>query len=200
MALTTVQAGMGGVGTVTPGTSGNVLTSNGTTWVSQAPQSAIVSGTAISPTSSTSIDFTGIPSGVKRVTVMVNNMSFTGGASRQLLQIGTGGSPTTSGYTSNYTWISTNNSTVRSSNNLSANGWFNFADEDADVYTGTYVLTLLTGNTWICTGVGFVSGSNPGGNHISGSVTLSGALGMIRFTTNSGTLAYNQGTINIFYE
>ena len=171
---------------------------NGTTGV-QGNSGAFVAGTAISPTSSTSIDFTGIPSWVKRVTVNVNNMSFTGGASRQLLQIGTGGSPTTSGYTANYTWISTNNSTVRS-NNGGTIGWFNFADEDADVYTGSYVITLLTGNTWICTGVGFVTGSNPGGNHLSGSVTLSGALNMVRFTTQSGTLPYNQGTINILYE
>lgn len=37
MALTTVQPGVGGVGTTTPGTAGNVLTSNGTAWTSAAP-------------------------------------------------------------------------------------------------------------------------------------------------------------------
>jgi hypothetical protein len=37
MALTQVQAGMGGMGSTTPGTLGNVLTSNGTAWVSSAP-------------------------------------------------------------------------------------------------------------------------------------------------------------------
>ena len=37
MPLTVVQPGIGGTGLVTPGTSGNVLTSNGTVWVSSAP-------------------------------------------------------------------------------------------------------------------------------------------------------------------
>jgi hypothetical protein len=37
MPLTVVQPGIGGTGLVSPGTSGNVLTSNGTVWVSSAP-------------------------------------------------------------------------------------------------------------------------------------------------------------------
>jgi hypothetical protein len=39
MPLTIVQAGVGGTGLAAPGTSGNVLTSNGTAWVSSAPPS-----------------------------------------------------------------------------------------------------------------------------------------------------------------
>ena len=34
MSLTTVQAGIGGTGLTSPGTSGNILSSNGTAWVS----------------------------------------------------------------------------------------------------------------------------------------------------------------------
>lgn len=37
MPLTVVQPGIGGTGLVSPGTNGNVLTSNGTAWVSSAP-------------------------------------------------------------------------------------------------------------------------------------------------------------------
>jgi hypothetical protein len=37
MALTIVAPGVGGTGLAAPGTSGNVLTSNGTAWVSSAP-------------------------------------------------------------------------------------------------------------------------------------------------------------------
>ena len=57
----------------------------------------IVSGTAVASTSGTSIDFTGIPSWVKRITVMLNGVS-TSGTSIVQVQIGSG-SPTTSGYT-----------------------------------------------------------------------------------------------------
>lgn len=37
MPLTVVQPGVGGTGIVVPGSNGNVLTSNGTAWVSSAP-------------------------------------------------------------------------------------------------------------------------------------------------------------------
>ena len=89
---TAVTVAQGGTGLTSVGTSGNVLTSNGTAWVSSAPSSGgspsaigqipfstdgstytatqkIVQGTAVASTSGTSIDFTSIPSWVKRVTV-----------------------------------------------------------------------------------------------------------------------------------
>jgi hypothetical protein len=39
----TLPAGNGGTGLTSPGTSGNVLVSNGTTWISQAPAASGVS-------------------------------------------------------------------------------------------------------------------------------------------------------------
>ena len=56
----------------------------------------LISGTAVASTSGTSIDFTGIPSWVKRVTVMFSGVS-TNGASLPQIQIGAG-SVQTSGY------------------------------------------------------------------------------------------------------
>jgi len=50
--------------------------------------SSIVSGTAVASTSGTSIDFTSIPSWVKRITVMFNGVS-TNGSSNLLVQLGT---------------------------------------------------------------------------------------------------------------
>jgi len=172
------------------------LVLNGTTGV-QDNSGAFVAGTAVASTSGTSIDFTSIPSWVKRITVMLNGVS-TNGSGRQQLQLGTGGTPATSGYTAGYMFINTNNSTVRSINSFTT-GFPNFADEAADFYTGIYVITLLTGNTWMCTGTGLITGSNTGNNSISGSITLAGALNMIRFTTTS-TPTFDAGTINITYE
>ena len=48
----------------------------------------INSKTAVASTSGTSIDFTGIPSGVKRVTVMFNGVSTSGTASLRIQKIG----------------------------------------------------------------------------------------------------------------
>ena len=56
------------------------------------------SKTAVATTSGTAIDFTGIPAGVKRITVMFNGVS-TNGTSNYLLQLGSGSVQTT-GYSS----------------------------------------------------------------------------------------------------
>jgi hypothetical protein len=69
--------------------------------------SATVSGTAQASTSGTSIDFTGLPSWVRRITVMFNGMS-TSGTSNLQVQLGTGSTPTftTSGYSfGSNTWV-----------------------------------------------------------------------------------------------
>lgn len=44
---TALAAASGGTGVTAPGTSGNVLTSNGTAWVSQAPAGGVTTGKAI---------------------------------------------------------------------------------------------------------------------------------------------------------
>ena len=48
----------------------------------------LTAGTAVASTSGTSIDFTSIPSWVKRITVMFNEMS-TSGSSDRIVQLGT---------------------------------------------------------------------------------------------------------------
>ena len=59
----------------------------------------LVSGTAVASTSGTSIDFTGIPSWVKRVTIIFNGVSLSS-TSSLLIQLGTSGGVDTSSYVS----------------------------------------------------------------------------------------------------
>jgi hypothetical protein len=58
----------------------------------------IVSGTVSTTTGGTSVDFTSIPSWVKRITLVMRGVSLSSTANF-LVQIGTGGTATTSGYT-----------------------------------------------------------------------------------------------------
>jgi hypothetical protein len=77
------------------GSNGNILGTDGAgnlSWVN----GRMVLETAKASTSGTSVDFTGIPSWVKRVTVMFSGVS-TNGTSVVLVQLGAG-SVTTSGY------------------------------------------------------------------------------------------------------
>lgn len=158
---------------------------------------AITSGTAVTSTSGTSIDFTGIPSWVKRITVMFSGVS-TSGTSPPQIQIGAG-SVTTSGY------LGTNSVIVASSVSsatftsgffigVSAPNW-----SAATVFHGSIVLNLQTGTTWVCSGG--VSNSAAVALYVTnGSLALGGVLDRVRITTVNGTDTFDAGTINIMYE
>jgi hypothetical protein len=156
----------------------------------------INSATAVASTSGTSIDFTGIPSGTKRITVMLSGVS-TNGGSDILIQIGAG-SITSSGYTGTST--STLGSTIGSTNfttgyGIRAGG----SSTSSIVRQGSCTICALGSNTWIESGV--FSHSNEAGNvYSAGAVTLGGTLDRVRITTLNGTDAFDLGSVNILYE
>lgn len=154
---------------------------------------AITSGTAVASTSGTSIDFTGIPASVKRVTVMFSGVS-TSGTSAPIVQLGTSSSFETSGYTGSAGFGTTNV-------NLSSGFFITTTAGAGNTAQGIMVLTLLNSatNTFSCS-------SNVGitGNQIvylcGGAKALSAALTRVRITTAGGTDTFDAGTINILYE
>ena len=74
-----------------------VLDNAGGAAFQQIKGGALTLGTAQASTSGTAIDFTGIPSWVKRVTVMFNGVS-TNGTSLVQIQLGTSGGVEATGY------------------------------------------------------------------------------------------------------
>ena len=154
---------------------------------------SIVVGTAQATTSGTSIDFTGIPSWVERITVIWNGVS-TNGSSSPLVQLGTSGGVVTSGYGGSSSLIA---STVTSQNFTT--GFGERSQDAAAVRSGSWVITNVSGNIWVCAGV---LGRSDGGNTsvTGGTVTLGGTLDRVRVTTVNGTDAFDAGSINILYE
>ncbi len=165
------------------------LVLNGTTGV-QDNSGAFVAGTAVASTSGTSIDFTSIPSWVKRVTVMFNGVS-TSGTSNIQIQIGAG-SVDTASYVST---ASTNGSSLATST-----AGFITAGTTAAATTvnGWYAICLLGSNAW--TGSGSLARADGNMNNAGGAKTLSGTLDRVRITTVNGTDAFDAGSINILYE
>lgn len=164
--------------------------------VSADSTGVITSGTAQATTSGTAIDFTGIPSWVKRITVMLNGVS-TNGTSIPQIQLGAG-SILSSGYLGNV--VSTGVSTVGTV--LCTTGFYidssGLATAGA-IRQGAVVFTLLGSNIWTCQGA--VGHSDLAGAAFpSGSVTLSGTLDRIRLTTVNGTDTFDAGSVNILYE
>jgi hypothetical protein len=153
----------------------------------------ITSGTAVASTSGTSIDFTSIPSWVKRITVMFNEVSGSG-TSNLLMQLGTGSTTyTTSGYLSSASAISSAVSTVSATT-----GFVLLTDIATFVNSGHYVLTNISGNIWI--GSGMVKDQTTHMTLGAGSVTLGATLTAVRITRVNGTDTFDAGSINILYE
>jgi len=156
---------------------------------------ALVSGTAQASTSGTSIDFTSIPSWVKRITVMFSGVS-TNGTSIPQIQIGDSGGVEVSGYSGN-TVVVTSASTPDSANSTGFKLYISAAA--AANFSGQCELTNLTGNVWILSG-SIVRSDSSGIGFSSGAKTLSDTLNQLRITTVNGTDTFDAGTINIQYE
>ena len=154
----------------------------------------ITLGTAVATTSGTSIDFTGIPAGTKRITVMFNGVS-TNGTTDLIVQIGDSGGIETSGYVSTaMTMI--DNTTSRSSSSTSG---FNIRTNTAsELHYGTMILVKQNSSDWISTG-SYLKATDTF-NLSAGGKTISSSLDRIRLTTTNGTDTFDAGSINISWE
>jgi len=160
---------------------------------SRAQIQRITQSTAVASTSGTSIDFTGIPSWVKRITVLLSAVSLSG-AGQILIQIGSG-SVTTTGYLASSGYCLTGNVT---SSVTSTAGFIVIDGVNTQNVTAVLTINLISGNTWISGHSGSIQ--TAGGITGSGNVTLSGTLDRVRITTSTGTDTFDAGSINILYE
>lgn len=177
------------------GSADQALVTNGTGTLSWSDRSRMTLATAQNSTSGTSIDFTGIPSWVKRITVMFYNVSTTG-TTNIIVQIGPSSGVETTGYIGS---SQTNGAGINA--NSTNNGFDVFELGVAtSAASGHCVLTLLDGstNTWAATSIlahsnrlVYMGGSKP----ITG-----GALSRLRLTSTGGTDTFDSGSINIMYE
>jgi hypothetical protein len=152
----------------------------------------LVAGTAVASTSGTSIDFTGLPAWVKRITIMLAGVS-TSGTSPVLLQIGDSGGIENTGYAST-------TSTIGGTASNSTAGHLVGGNTAGDVRSGHALLTLLDSatNTWAISSLIKVSTANL--NYAGGDKALSATLDRVRITTVGGADTFDAGLINIIYE
>lgn len=156
----------------------------------------IVLGTEQASTSGTAIDFTSIPSGVRRITIMLVGVS-TNGTDNYLVQLGDSGGFETTGYTSACNAVGTSTQTSSSGFLLTP------SDVQAGAaYHGRIVLTLedSSDNTWVSTAQLYSSGGAATLPNSVGSKALSAELTQVRITTSGGTNTFDAGAINCTYE
>jgi hypothetical protein len=149
--------------------------------------------TAVASTSGTSIDFTGLPAWVKRITLMFKGTSLSSTANI-LVQLGTGSTTyTTTGY------LATTCQDVGGGNSLqsSTSGFILGVTTAVRVTSGHMVITNISGNDWISshtakcdTGTVVVG---------AGDVSLGAVLTAVRITS-TGADTFDAGSVNILYE
>jgi hypothetical protein len=146
-------------------------------------------------TSGTSIDFTGIPSWVKRITVILNQVS-TNGTDGAIIQLGDAGGFETTGYLGTGSAITGTNACGVSSvtNGFNAGpGVLASASRSGCVF-----LLSVSGNTWVASGA--VTNGATANGVTAGVKVLSDTLDRVRLTTIGGTDTFDNGSVNIAYE
>lgn len=166
------------------------LTVSGALSVSGNEIKPFILETSKATTSGTSVDFTGIPSWVKRITVMLGEVS-TSGTAVYRVRLGTSGGFETTGYISTATDSGGSTSATDGLIALRTN-------TAASLSSGVLVISKLTGNKWVYEGSVVSSGSGQT-NSSAGYKSLGGVLTQISVLTN-GTDTFDAGEINISYE
>lgn len=156
----------------------------------------IVSGVSVAAASQTSIDFTGIPSWAKRITVIASAFS-TNGTSKLLVQVGDSGGVENTGYVGSASGIA---STVASSNLSSG---FDIGGGSNATYTYNVLATMClmngSSNTWAFNCINGNVGITQT-QICAGTKSLTAALDRVRITTVNGTDTFDAGSVNILWE
>ena len=144
-------------------------------------------------TSGTAFDFTGIPAGVRRITIIFNEISLSG-TDNLLVQLGDAGGPETSAYVS----ISgTLNNAAASAVASNTTGFIVRAADATAAVSGTMVIELISTTVWVSShSVKSLTTATAGGG---GSKTLSAELTQVRLTRD-GTDTFDNGSVTVSYE
>lgn len=188
--------------TSTDVTVGGVLCSNG---VVTASAVRITAGTAKAYnwnglTTNTFLDFTGIPSWVKRVTIMFTGFrTDNSGGGGAIIQLGTASGIETSSYLGS---ASSNSNAASPSVTVFTTGILldgSGSGLSSYLRNGVVTINLLTGNTWAISGT-LGNSEATRCTFVGGSKALSTTLDRVRITSGSGTDVLTGGTVNILYE
>lgn len=139
-------------------------------------------------TSGTALDFTGVPSWAKRITLVLSGFS-TNGTARPIVQIGSGSFEAT-GYVGAYY----DGSGTAFSSSFVIGGAL-----ASNIIDSTLVLVHMGSNKWQLSASGSFLASGVALN-ANGSKTTSGVLDRVRLTTSNGTDAFDAGSVSLLIE
>ena len=149
-------------------------------------------GTPVASTSGTSITFTGVPSGTKKITFMFDAVS-TNGSSDMVLTIGDAGGLETSGYLAGA-------GDEAGSNHATANFLVTRGLAAGNTISGSITLSLENSTSFTWCSQGIVQNASQEMVYNGGRKSLSAELTQISLTTAGGSDTFDAGEVNISYE
>lgn len=159
-----------------------------------AVPATITSMGAVATTSGTAINFTGIPAGVKRITVVFNGVS-TSGADSKRIRLGTSGGVVSTGYLA----VSLNGTTATAVGQINnTDGFLMNTTAAGDLMHGMMTIMNVSGNIWEASFV--IRTSTTFAVWGGGGVTLGGTLDRVQLATAGGTDTFDAGSMNVYYE
>jgi len=150
---------------------------------------SITLGTAQATTSGTSVEFTGIPSGVKRISVMFRGVSSSATDVGLLVQLGTSSGFKTSGYASTTHWGGGGTS--------DSTGFSMYGIATSNILSGIMTIAHMGSNVFVASHSAKYNTNN--GMFGGGDVDLGGTVDRVAIKTISGG-AFDAGSVNIMYE
>lgn len=155
----------------------------------------IVLGTEAASTSGTTVDYTSIPAGVRRITIMFNGVS-TNGTSQIIVQLGDSGGFEPTGYQSAAYSQGGGSGTTSTAGIAVAT-----PTAAAGTFYGSVILSLENSSNYTWVSQSNVYDSNSGNVYIgAGAKATSAQTDRLRITTAGGSDTFDSGAINISFE
>lgn len=179
------------------GSSGNFLRTDGSgtlTWATPTDTTTnLTRGTVAATTSGTSVDFTSLPTGIRKLTLILDKVSVNA-ANNISVRLSTGGTFLTTGYESQSMRIQDAASSASAADSAS----FSLINNDSAprLWTGSFTWHNITGNVWVMSG-NCNSDSTARAIVAGGRVDLGGVLDGIRLFSPA---TFDNGQINVMYE
>jgi hypothetical protein len=161
---------------------------NGTFWRSSSEQNGFT--TALSGVGTAAL-FSPFPAAVREITVALHKSGLNGNTGI-LVQLGTSGGLSTTGYTGvGFRVVSAARTLSALTTGIAVDSY-----GAAESFVGTVVIRRVTGNTWVATVLGSAAGATV---FIAGSaeITLAGELTQLAVKSGNGVQTFDEGTCNI---
>ena len=180
-----------GLGGATYGTSGQVLTSAGSGAVPTWSAATNLTRVATQSATGSSITFGSLPSTVRKITILLNEISLTGSDSL-LFRVGTSSGLVTTGYASRTQYADASST----SGQTATNGFIHIQNASGAISRGAIELFNITGNVWVQKGMTSTSAALL----FSAGVVDAGAQVTQVAIQMSGADSFDAGSFGLFYE